>query len=705
MFSSLKAKTNFALAFALFVLATMGWLSFNESRRWVDQDRWTSHSREVLDLSESLRSHFADAGAARRAYIIDENPAQIALFDSANRSTLATMGVLRQAVADNPSQEARLAELDLALRARLSLFKQSLDLRQGAAEDQKAQEAISEQGVNLTYHAADDLRIFVDAERELLQERVALAQATNRRLTRINESSDVGVALFLIIAVWIVNRELSRRSRAEIAVAKERQLMASILNSCSDAVVVADETGKIILSNPAADRVFREVRAGTPAHDLARLLGMYREDGVTPFAPQDVPLMRAVRGESVDAVELYVRQPDMPESHCFLAAGGPLFDDLGGRRGGVIFLRDITERKLDSERLTAALSESERVTQESTELAKLTDLFQSCQSVEEACKVVEALCCEIFDSAPGMLFLTNSSRNLLERCANWCDCASTKELFEPSDCWGLRQGKPYVGGDATARLRCSHIANSGSGYLCVPLVAQGETYGVLYIEEKPALPGSSAGIIANHKKRLQPLATAVAERISLAVANLQLREVLRHQSIQDPLTGLFNRRYLEESLDREVHRAARSQRNVSVAMLDIDHFKQFNDTFGHQSGDMLLREVALVIKARVRSGDLACRYGGEEFALILCETDATGARACVEKIRESVKQLTVNFRGQSLGPVTISAGIASFPGHSDKPEELVHMADMALYRAKKEGRDRVVVGEEHQPVSQLDAVL
>jgi len=197
----------------------------------------------------------------------------------------------------------------------------------------------------------------------------------------------------------------------------------------------------------------------------------------------------------------------------------------------------------------------------------------------------------------------------------------------------------------------------------------------------------------------------VAERISLAVANLQLREVLRHQSIQDPLTGLFNRRYLEESLDREVHRAARSQRNVSVAMLDIDHFKQFNDTFGHQSGDMLLREVALVIKARVRSGDLACRYGGEEFALILCETDATGARACVEKIRESVKQLTVNFRGQSLGPVTISAGIASFPGHSDKPEELVHMADMALYRAKKEGRDRVVVGEEHQPVSQLDAVL
>jgi len=398
---SLKSKTNFAIAFALSVLATMGWLSFKESRRWADQDRWASHSRAVLDLSESLRSHFAEAGAARRAYVIAENPDQVSLFDSANQSTLATMAALRQAVADNPSQEARLAGLDLALRARLSLFKQSLDLRQGADKDQKGQEAISERGVNLTYHVADEMRIFDDAERALLQERVAGAQASNRRITRINELSDVGVALFLIIAVWIVNRELSRRSRAEIAVGKERKLMASILNSCSDVVMVANETGTIILSNPAADRVFQGIAARALSDDFARVLGMYREDGVTPFAPQDVPLVRAVRGESVDAVELCVRQPDMPDGRCFLAAGGPLLDDLGQRRGGVIFLRDITQRKLDSERLTAALYESERITRESIELAKLADLFQSCHSVEEACKVVAALCCEIFDSAPG----------------------------------------------------------------------------------------------------------------------------------------------------------------------------------------------------------------------------------------------------------------------------------------------------------------
>jgi diguanylate cyclase (GGDEF)-like protein len=220
----------------------------------------------------------------------------------------------------------------------------------------------------------------------------------------------------------------------------------------------------------------------------------------------------------------------------------------------------------------------------------------------------------------------------------------------------------------------------------------------LYIEDKPALPGSSAEAIANQNKHLLHLATAVAERISLAVANLKLREVLRNQSIRDPLTGLFNRRYMEESLNRELHRAARKHRSVSLVMLDLDHFKQFNDTFGHQAGDMLLREVASVIKARVRAGDLACRYGGEEFALILSETDTNGAHLCVDNIREAVKQLSVQFRGQSLGSMTLSAGIAASPGHSDNSEDLIHMADGALYRAKKEGRDRVVVCEENESV-------
>ena len=702
---TLKAKMNFGNVLVLSLLAIMGGFSYKQSRALADKDRWVAHSREVLDLCEALRVHFTESGTARRAYVSDGDPTQIPVFEAASSATLAVIPVLRLEVVDNPGQEVRLNELETAVRSRLRLFEQSIQSHQRNVHDEKEQEAISEEGLNLTFHAVDEIRMFEDVERGLLQQRVGEAEAASRRAAGINEFLGLSVFLLLIIAAWIVNRELTRRNAAEEAVGKERELLESILNSCTDVVEVADETGRIILRNPAAKRLCHGVKTEPPTEDVPKHLGFHRADGVTPFAARDLPLARAVRGESVDELEVFMQCPDSPDGRYFLAAGGPLMDNQSNRRGGVIFLRDITQRKHDNERLSAALLESERIMRERSELSNLTDLFQSCHDVEEACEVVKALSGAIFDSRPGMLCLTNSSRNLVEGCASWGDCASTKDVFEPSDCWGLRQGKPYVGGAGATLLRCPHIVEVRSGYLCTPLVAQGETYGVLYIEDKPGQPESSAARSAEQSQQFLSLATAVAERISLAVANLKLREVLRDQSIQDPLTGLFNRRYLEQSLDREVHRAARSSRSISLAMLDIDHFKHFNDTFGHQAGDFLLREVAALLKARVRGGDLACRFGGEEFALVLAETDTDGARACIEKIREAVKHLALQFRGQSLGAVTVSAGIAAFPQQSENSEGLIHMADMALYRAKKEGRDRVVISQEHEVVPKLAKTL
>jgi diguanylate cyclase (GGDEF)-like protein len=186
-------------------------------------------------------------------------------------------------------------------------------------------------------------------------------------------------------------------------------------------------------------------------------------------------------------------------------------------------------------------------------------------------------------------------------------------------------------------------------------------------------------------------AGAVGERISLALANLRLREVLRSQSIRDPLTGLFNRRYMEESLEREVRRAARNNESVTLIMLDIDHFKQFNDTFGHQAGDTLLRGLGDFLSQRTRGQDVACRYGGEEFVLILAGASADDGSKRAELLRQELKQLTVQHAGQVLGRISISIGISAFPGHGTTAEELLRTADQALYRAKAEGRDRIVV--------------
>jgi diguanylate cyclase (GGDEF)-like protein len=226
------------------------------------------------------------------------------------------------------------------------------------------------------------------------------------------------------------------------------------------------------------------------------------------------------------------------------------------------------------------------------------------------------------------------------------------------------------------------------------LAAQGETLGVLYVENCPEPAGAAAEPGFDQAEVLERQATAVGERISLALANLRLREVLRGQSIRDPMTGLFNRRFMEESLERELRRALRGKQQLALLMLDIDHFKRFNDTFGHQAGDALLRALGNLLKESTRGQDVVCRYGGEEFAFVLAGASLEAARKRADLLREDIKQLSVQHGGQLLGAVTLSIGIAVFPDNGDNAENLLKAADDALYRAKKEGRDRIILAQE-----------
>jgi diguanylate cyclase (GGDEF)-like protein/PAS domain S-box-containing protein len=365
----------------------------------------------------------------------------------------------------------------------------------------------------------------------------------------------------------------------------------------------------------------------------------------------------------------------------------------------VCVIRDVTERKQAESalqeahgKLTIALGESEQQAQEAIKLTLVVDILQSCQTVEEACQIIGSILPATLSSPSGALCITTPSRNMVEAVATWGDTLATEKTFAPDDCWALRRGKIHRVNDATSPLRCAHVSGSpAGGYLCVPLAAQGETLGVLCLGRPSQSPHLSPRSSEDQIEALARQAAAVGERISLALANLRLREVLRSQSIRDPLTGLFNRRYMEESLEREVHRAARNDECVTLLMLDIDHFKQFNDTFGHQAGDTLLRALGDFLSQRTRGQDVACRYGGEEFVLILAGAPIDAACKRAELLRQELKQLTVQHAGQVLGRISVSIGISAFPGHGATTEELVRTADQALYRAKAEGRDRVVV--------------
>jgi diguanylate cyclase (GGDEF)-like protein/PAS domain S-box-containing protein len=356
--------------------------------------------------------------------------------------------------------------------------------------------------------------------------------------------------------------------------------------------------------------------------------------------------------------------------------------------------RDITELKRAEESLRHANEQLkfsvnwlEQRNREITLMNEMGDHLQSCISMKDAYTVIAQYALQLFFGNPGALYMLSESHNLVEMVTGWGEPSIEEHVFATDDCWCLRRGRTHLVENTENALHCHHMQNTTSlAYICVPLIAQGETIGMLHIRNQQALSGQSSA-------RWVQLTTTVAEHIALALANLSLRERLHYQSIHDGLTGLFNRRYLEETLEREIHKAVRQQNTLGVIMLDIDHFKQFNDIYGHKAGDTMLQAVSTFLQTHIRSADVACRYGGEEFTIILPDATLEDTQKRAEQLARGVKNLQVEYGGKILGIVTLSLGVACYPTHGKRGEEVIRVADSALYRAKAEGRDRVVVAD------------
>ena len=351
-------------------------------------------------------------------------------------------------------------------------------------------------------------------------------------------------------------------------------------------------------------------------------------------------------------------------------------------------VRDDLERRVEartaelqvlSEQLKIQVGELEHRNHESHALAELSEMLQACFSLEEVQQVVAKFSAQLLPSVSGSLYSFGPSKNVLEEMVSWNSVSQRSALIGPNECWGLRRGRPFVT-EGGVSLKCRHV-QTDHPTLCMPMLAQGETVGLLYLE---SVTGCAFSVDQER------LARTVSEMVALAIVNFRLRESLRQQSIRDPLTELFNRRYLEETFDRELRRAQRSKESIGMIMLDIDHFKVFNDSYGHEAGDALLKELGQVLRRSVRGEDVACRYGGEEFALLLSGADLEQTMMRAEQIRLSVQTLKTRIHEQELGSVSASLGVAAFPQHGTQLADLMRAADLALYRAKNEGRNRVL---------------
>ncbi|MEZ0233148.1 MAG: diguanylate cyclase [Methylophilaceae bacterium] len=367
---------------------------------------------------------------------------------------------------------------------------------------------------------------------------------------------------------------------------------------------------------------------------------------------------------------------------------------LWGMSIGFIFLliilfvsmyREIIERRRVELGLIESQAFNEMTVYNLSLMSEMTSLLQACSNTEESLDVIRQFAARLLSVDAGVLYLFRESRNQVEASINWGAPAKSEVIFQPDDCWALRRGEEHRFDAGHNSLACKHLYHDDDIFsLCIPIVAQGNVLGVLHLENHGTLEISSVE---------RNIAVNLASQIALALASIKLRDTLRNLSVRDPLTGLFNRRYMEESLQREIATAQRKSRPLGLVILDLDHFKKFNDTFGHDAGDMLLREVGALLAKNSRAGDIACRFGGEEFVMIYPEAPPEMVQELANQLRQLIYALQLQHYGRSLGQVSASFGLAFFPAHGSSGEELLRNADKALYRAKAAGRNRLEIAD------------
>jgi len=349
-------------------------------------------------------------------------------------------------------------------------------------------------------------------------------------------------------------------------------------------------------------------------------------------------------------------------------------DEIGEMNEAIEIFRSngIERERLDAERLADQRTKDL--------ILEMMHRLQACQNQGELAAVIARLVPEIFPGLSGGLYILNESKTTLHRASVWQRPRHADESFPAASCWGLRRGRPHTSGAHDTDVPCPHLDGADITSLCVPLTAQGEVIGLLYLEQS----GEVQFELSASKLYLE----LIAENVGLAIANLQLRETLTEFAIRDPLTGLFNRRHLEATL--EMHRADHGEQTLTCLMIDIDHFKSFNDQFGHDAGDMVMRYVGQVLRDTVGNAGSAFRFGGEEFTVLLSKLDYDHGAELADEIRQKINSSALSHASQLIGTVSVSVGVAYAP-EGYLVDTVIARADAALLEAKAGGRNRVVV--------------
>lgn len=479
-------------------------------------------------------------------------------------------------------------------------------------------------------------------------------------------------------------RDISERIEAEKALAKTQEQFSKIFMISPVPTSITRLRDQIILdineSFTAHTGYTREEIIGHTGHELGLTIETERKEGIlanimTSGSIREIDTPYRTKTGEIRMALLSLVTLEISDATCFMT----MFYDITERKEAEDALQEVKEQ------LAQRVKELEVRAQELALLTDMVTTLQICTEREEAYPTIGKFVSLLCPDLDGALLILDENKKALVTQATWGEPVLTQETHIPEYCWTYKQGKTYLSTDMDREALCKYVIpiHQPSAYRCLPITVHKQIIGLFFI-------GTRAGENEIGKNQ-ENLIIATVEQIDLAISNLDLRFNLRDQAIHDPLTGLFNRLYMEETLKRELHREERIQNPLCIMMLDIDHFKKFNDSYGHMAGDALLRELGTMLRQYVRASDVACRYGGEEFILILPDTNGEAGFQRAEQLRERVNSITINHEGRTIGNITVSVGVSVWPDNGHDAEQVIDAADEAMYQAKQEGRNRCVL--------------
>ncbi|MGK7931579.1 MAG: diguanylate cyclase [Microcystaceae cyanobacterium] len=468
---------------------------------------------------------------------------------------------------------------------------------------------------------------------------------------------------------------------------EEELLKVTQAVACSgEAIAILEQQGTLIYQNPAFEKLFSHSRE--EINELGGINQLFLEKDNMRLSQG----LEEIQTNKIDwRGELTLKRPQGEKQQINLQIDR-IVNPNDCLIGLVLIATDISQQKRAeaqlkraNRQLKASIKQLATTNREIAQLSTMVKLLQGCSRLEEAYEVLKRQIPKLFCRLSGGLFLKQDSDSLLESLIHWGEDFNSETIFSTKDCWSLRHFNLHWSLDPNY-IPCFHQHQTEDNTLetlCIPLNARSESLGMLYLSikkrKKPQL-----------EPNYQQFCQMVAENIAVALSNLKLREQLRQEAICDPLTHLYNRRYLEVSLEREIARSKRKKQVLTVLMIDVDYFKRINDNFCHAAGDIVLKKLSAYLQQNIRGSDIACRFGGEELTLIFPETTLEQGKNRAEQLRKGIKELSFRFQNQDLGNITASFGLASYPQQGETGQDILHIADLALYCAKESGRDRVI---------------